>query len=120
MLQIRDFRIIKFFTFLFIASGFLIPFTVSCSAQPPEDLALKTLRDVTKDGNLPTESVVAALESRFAGTKTGALAKLLRARIKLESGDANGAATGPVAGLGEFSASVCTARIRQGSKRVSP
>lgn len=77
---------------MFVGIGLLIPFSISCTAQPPEDLALKSLREMTKDGRLPTESVAENLESRFAGTKTGALARLLRARIKLENGDANGAA----------------------------
>ncbi len=77
---------------MFITIGLMVPFSISCSAQPPEDLALKSLREMTKDGRLPTESIAENLESRFAGTKTGALARLLRARIKLENGDANGAA----------------------------
>ena len=66
-------------------------FTISCTAQPPEDSTLKSLREMTKGGKLPAESVVANIESRYAGRKTGALAKLLRARIKLEKGDAYGA-----------------------------
>lgn len=94
MLYIKDFRIRFnwFIGLLFIGLGLLIPFSISCTAQPPEDSALKSLREMTKDGRLPAESVVASIESRFSGTKTGALAKLLRARIKLESGDPNGAA----------------------------
>lgn len=94
MLFIRDFRI-KFnwlIASFFVSIGLLLPFSISCTAQPPEDLALKSLRELTKDGRLPAESVVAGLESRFAGTKTSGLARLLRARIKLENGDANGAA----------------------------
>ncbi|MGI8670494.1 MAG: transglycosylase SLT domain-containing protein [Aridibacter sp.] len=97
MLFIKNFhtRFSKLFTFLFIGLGLILPFTLSCSAQQPppaQDAALKSLREMTKDGRLPAESVVANIESRFAGTKTGALARLLRARIKLENGDANGAA----------------------------
>ncbi|MGI8543106.1 MAG: transglycosylase SLT domain-containing protein [Aridibacter sp.] len=95
MLFIKNFhtKFSKLFGFLFIGLAITIPFTISCTAQPPvQDAALKSLREMTKDGRLPAESVVANVESRFAGTKTGALARLLRARIRLESGDANGAA----------------------------
>ncbi|MGB7201333.1 MAG: lytic transglycosylase domain-containing protein [Pyrinomonadaceae bacterium] len=66
-------------------------FTVGCSAQTEEQV-LASLREMTKDGKLPPEATVAGLESRFANTKTGALAKLLRARIKLENQDFAGAA----------------------------
>jgi hypothetical protein len=65
--------------------------TVSCSAQT-EEQALKSLRDLSKNDKLPPEDVVAGIESRFAGRKTGALAKLLHARIKFDNGDFAGAA----------------------------
>ncbi len=75
-------------------SFFLISvvFMVGCSAQQTEDQALRSLRDLTSNGKLPPEGVVADLENRFAGKKTGALAKLLRARIKFENKDFAGAA----------------------------
>lgn len=66
--------------------------TLSCSAQT-EDQALKSLRDLSKEDKLPPEDIVAGIESRFAGRKTGALAKLLHARIKFENGDFAGAAS---------------------------
>jgi len=66
--------------------------SVSCSAQAG-DTSLDGLRQLTKDGKLPPESVVAGIESRYAGKKTGALAKLLRARIRFENKDFAGAAT---------------------------
>ncbi|MBK9215094.1 MAG: transglycosylase SLT domain-containing protein [Chloracidobacterium sp.] len=66
-------------------------FSIGCSAQT-EDQALASLRAMTSSGKLPAEAAVAAIESRFAGKRTGALAKLLRARIRLENGDAEGAA----------------------------
>ncbi len=75
---------------------FLAPFNTSCaSAFEPaqtEEQALQSLRQMTKDGSLPLESAVAQIESRFANTRTGALAKLLRAQIRFVGGDANGAA----------------------------
>jgi soluble lytic murein transglycosylase len=46
---------------------------------------------MTRDGKLPSESVVEAIERRFRGTQTGALAKLLRGRIKFENKDHRGA-----------------------------
>lgn len=64
--------------------------SISCSAQTSNDL--DSLRQLTKDGKLPAESVVAGIESRYAGKKTGALAKLLRARIRFENKDYAGAA----------------------------
>ncbi len=65
--------------------------TISCSAQAG-DASLDSLRQLTRDGKLPAESVVAGIESRYAGKKTGALAKLLRARIRYENKDFTGAA----------------------------
>ena len=67
--------------------------TLSCSAQPSADVrSLESLREITKGGRLPAESVVADIERRFAGTKTGALARLLRARVRFENNDLRGAA----------------------------
>jgi hypothetical protein len=57
-------------------------FTVGCSAQT-EEQALRSLREMTRDGSLPPEAVVASIESRFAGKPTGALAKLLHAEYDL-------------------------------------
>ena len=70
----------------------LVLLTVGCSAQQTEEQALQSLREMTRDGKLPPEDIVAGLESRFAGKKTGALAKLLHARIRFEQNDFAGAA----------------------------
>lgn len=70
----------------------IVLFTVGCPAQQNEEQALESLRQMTRDGKLPPEDVVAGIESRFAGKKTGALAKLLHARIRFETGDFAGAA----------------------------
>ena len=86
------------FSFYFLVTGLilLIPFSLSCSAfsraENDEESTLKALRQITKDGKLPTESYVLSIENRYSGTKTGALAKLLRARIRFENKDFNGAA----------------------------
>src|SRR5690349_11982167 len=70
----------------------LVLFTVGCSAQT-EEQALAQLRAATRDGKLPPENIVAGIESRFSGKRTGALARLLHARIKFENGDFAGAAS---------------------------
>jgi soluble lytic murein transglycosylase len=82
----------SFFSFILVSLVFLVvPFSVSCQRMT-EEQALQAIRQLTKDGKLPPESVIADFDSRFANTRTGALAKLLRGRIRLENGDANGAA----------------------------
>ncbi len=96
MLFYQNLRFVSFITnFLIILCFGLVLFSTSCSAsvrQMSEDDALKALRQLTKDGKLPPENVVLEIENRFANTKTGALAKLLRARIRFENKDFDGAA----------------------------
>ncbi|HMT06682.1 MAG TPA: transglycosylase SLT domain-containing protein [Pyrinomonadaceae bacterium] len=76
-----------------IVIAFLIgAFTISCSAQQTEEQALKSLRDITSTGKLPAENVVAEIAKRFEGKRTGALARLLQARIRFENKDFAGAA----------------------------
>jgi soluble lytic murein transglycosylase len=65
--------------------------TVSCSAQT-EDQALASLRQLTQAWMPPTEDFLASIERRFAGRRAGSLAKLLHARMKLDSKDYAGAA----------------------------
>lgn len=79
----------SFSSFFILFTGALIVLCASCSAQPAmsEEVALRSLRETTVKGKLPPESVVQNIESRFSGTSTGALARLLRARIRLEAGD---------------------------------
>src|SRR6476646_11624463 len=84
----RD-RILSTFLSIFVLCTFGL--ATSCSAQS-EEQALKSLRDLSKDDKLPPEDVVAGIETRFAGRKTGALAKLVHARIKFENKDFAGAA----------------------------
>lgn len=75
------------------STAFLVVITaVSCSAQPNERQALEDLRRLTAGGQMPAESVAADIEKRFAETRTGSLAKLLRARIRFENKDFAGAA----------------------------
>ncbi len=56
-------------------------FAVGCSAQQTEEQALASLRQITSAGKTPSEAMVAQLEKRFAGKRTGALAKLLDAKF---------------------------------------
>ncbi|MFN0279106.1 MAG: transglycosylase SLT domain-containing protein [Pyrinomonadaceae bacterium] len=78
----------------YIITLLIVPilFALGCSAQQTEEQALRSLREMTRDGKLPPEDFAAGLESRFAGKKTGALAKLLRAYIRFEDNDFAGAA----------------------------
>ncbi|HKG46178.1 MAG TPA: transglycosylase SLT domain-containing protein [Pyrinomonadaceae bacterium] len=75
-----------------------LPFVLSasCVTRPQtlaEQKALDSLRSMTRNDVLPSEDVVAGIENQFPGTKTAALARILRSRIKLKAGDATGAAS---------------------------
>ena len=48
---------------------------------------------MTRNDVLPAENVVAEIENKFPRTKAAALARMLRARIKLEARDFAGAAS---------------------------
>ncbi len=60
---------------------------------PAEQRALETLRSMTLNEVLPSEDAVVAIENQFPGTKTAALARFVRSRIKLNARDFAGAAT---------------------------
>lgn len=98
MSNFRFFRFDLYSVLIFsiFALGLLtIPLTSSCSAfvtPMSDDEALKTLRELTRKDKLPPEGVVADIENRFAKSKAGALAKLLRARIRFENQDFESAA----------------------------
>lgn len=77
---------------LFLAVILVALFAVACSAQPAEEAALGSIRELMVSGRLPAESVVAGIEGRFGRSRTGALARLVRAFIKIENGDNDGAA----------------------------
>src|SRR5215510_6463779 len=77
--------------------GASLPFLMSASCltrqQTPAELkALESLRTMTRNDVLPSEDVVANIESQFPRSKTAALARVLRARIKLNAKDFAGAA----------------------------
>ncbi|MFN2530007.1 MAG: transglycosylase SLT domain-containing protein [Pyrinomonadaceae bacterium] len=68
--------------------------SASCSTRPQtpaEQQALERLHTMTRGGVLPSEDAVAAIESQFPRTRVAALARVLRARIKLDAKDYQGA-----------------------------
>jgi soluble lytic murein transglycosylase len=73
-----------------------LPLTVaSCrtqTARADEPAAYERLRLLTRGGTLPPEATVAQTAAAYAGTRTGSLASLLRARIRYEARDYAGAA----------------------------
>src|ERR1043166_628748 len=74
----------------------LPPPPASCRTQQPradEPAAFERLRMLTRGGALPAEPVVAQLASDCSGSRTGALATLLRARIRYAARDYAGAAS---------------------------
>ncbi len=82
----------KIFTFSSCLLFALTLLSTSCSAQQTEEQVLANLRQMARDGRSPSEDYVAGIEARFAGKRTGLLAKLLRAKIKFDSKDFAGAA----------------------------
>ncbi|MEP6569197.1 MAG: transglycosylase SLT domain-containing protein [Acidobacteriota bacterium] len=70
--------------------------TASCLTRqqtPAELRALDGLRAMTRGGVLPSEDVVARIESDYPRTKAAALARIVRARIRLNAKDFAGAAS---------------------------
>jgi len=59
---------------------------------PAETRALEGLRAMTRGGVLPSEEVVARIESDFPRTKAAALARIVRARIRINAKDFAGGA----------------------------
>jgi len=89
-------RFLLIFIGLAIVAGASLPpfMTASCLTRPqtPEQRALDSLRNMTRGDVLPSEDVVARIEAEFPRSKAGALARILRARIKLNAKDYLGAA----------------------------
>ena len=70
--------------------------TASCLTRqqtPAELRALEGLRTMTRGGVLPSEDVVARIESDYPRTKAAALARIVRARIRLNAKDFAGGAS---------------------------
>ena len=90
--------------FVFILIGVVViglaslPYLMSASCvtrpqTPGEQKALDTMRAMTRNDVLPSEDVVAGIENQYPRTKAAALARILRARIKLNARDFSGAAS---------------------------
>jgi soluble lytic murein transglycosylase len=80
-----------------VAAVASLPYLMSASCvtrpqTPGEQQALERLRSMTRNDVLPSEDVVAGIENQFPRTKTAALARILRARIKANARDFAGAA----------------------------
>src|SRR3989442_8745248 len=70
-------------------------FSASCRSlqqTPAEMKARESLRSMTRGDVLPSEDAVARIESDFPRTTAGALARIVRARIKTNARDFTGAA----------------------------
>ena len=91
-------RLVLIFIGVALVAVASLPFVLSasCLTRPQtlaEQKALESLRSMTRNDVLPSEEVVAGIENQFPRTKTAALARILRARIKFKAGDAAGAAS---------------------------
>jgi soluble lytic murein transglycosylase len=91
-------RLVFIFIGVALAAVASLPFLMSASCltrpqTPGEQKALDSLRSMTRNDVLPAENVVADIENQFPRTKAAALARILRARIKLIARDFAGAAT---------------------------
>src|SRR5713101_8834897 len=75
-----------------LAPLFLIAGCRTLQQTPPELKARETLRAMTRGGVLPAEDAVGRIESEFPRTTAGALARIVRARIKTNARDFTGAA----------------------------
>lgn len=74
-----------------------LPFLMSASCltrpqTPAEQRALDMMRRMTRNDVLPSDDAVAAIETQFPNSKAAGLARILRARIKLNAKDYSAAA----------------------------
>ena len=94
----RRSRLILIVTGIAVVIGASLPafLPASCLTRQQtaaEIRALDNLRALTRGDVLPSEDVVAKIESDFPKTKAAALARMIRARIKVRANDYAGAAT---------------------------
>jgi len=75
-----------------VAPLFLIAGCRTLQQTPQELQARETLRAMTRGGVLPSEDAVARIESDFPKTTAGALARIVRAGIRIKAKDFDGAA----------------------------
>ena len=97
MKKLGKYRLTLILVGLAVVIGASLPafMTASCLTRqqtPAEIRALEGLRVMTRGGVLPSEEVVARIESDFPRTKAAALARIVRARIKINAKDFAGGA----------------------------
>ena len=97
MINLRHHSFTYIFAAVTVAALLLVPLfsTASCRSlqqTPAEVKARETLRAMTRNGLPPSEEPVARIESAFPRTTAAALARIIRARIKLDAQDFAGAA----------------------------
>lgn len=91
-------RLLIVFIGVVVVGAATLPYLMSASCvtrpqTPGEQKALDSLRRMTRNDVLPAEDVVTAIENQHPRTKAAALARILRARIKLNARDFAGAAS---------------------------
>ncbi len=90
--KLRKHRIILILIGLAVIVGASLPpfMTASCLTRQQtaaEIKALENLRAMTRGGVLPSDDVVARIESDFPRTRAAALARMVRARIRVRAND---------------------------------
>ena len=98
MINLGKYRLTLIIVGIVVVIGASLPFflTASCITRQQtaaEVKALESLRAMTRNGVLPSDDVLARMETDFPRTKAAALARLVRARIKINAKDFAGAAT---------------------------
>ena len=91
-------RLLLIFVGVALVAVASLPFILNASCltrqqTPAEQRTIESLRSMTRNDVLPSEDVVAGIENQFPRSKAAALARMVRARIKLKAGDFAGAAT---------------------------
>ena len=91
-------RLVLIFVGVALIAVASLPHLMSASCRtrqqaPAEQKALETLRSMTRNDVLPAEDAVLGIENQFPNSKTAALARILRARIKVNAKDFAGAAS---------------------------
>ncbi|MGI9104844.1 MAG: transglycosylase SLT domain-containing protein [Pyrinomonadaceae bacterium] len=90
--------VIGFIVFIAAAGALLLLPLAGASCNSPQNNkagateAIERLRTLTHGDALPAETAAASIETQFANTSAGALARLVRARVKLAGNDFAGAA----------------------------
>jgi len=98
MISVAKHRLVFIFIGVALLAVASLPFLMNASCltrpqTPGEQRALDSLRSMTRNDALPAETVVAEIENQFPRSKAAALARILRARIKINAKDFAGAAS---------------------------